>query len=224
MVHATVSHLEEHYADLKAKSFFPGLVKYMASGQSHSTALDFVGLMLERSGQDPLFVWFGRVRRSSRLVESCSVLPTRETLLLELFEVTTLSTSGETSATDPMPSMRTSSFLPTLLLSFWLPPPFRCSYVDARARNTWTKEPDNSLDSSQRQARNCSLVPRRTHSVQPQQLYLGLRISFPQLEFLAGINLCIAIRCFLSFECVGLAVRCELCESAGGGITNLEPF
>lgn len=32
MVHATVEHLELHYADLKAKSFFPGLVKYMASG------------------------------------------------------------------------------------------------------------------------------------------------------------------------------------------------
>jgi hypothetical protein len=34
MVHATVEHLELHYADLKAKSFFPGLVKYMASGES----------------------------------------------------------------------------------------------------------------------------------------------------------------------------------------------
>jgi len=32
MVTPTVAHLEEHYADLKAKSFFPGLVKYMASG------------------------------------------------------------------------------------------------------------------------------------------------------------------------------------------------
>ena len=32
MVTPSVSHLEEHYADLKAKSFFPGLVKYMASG------------------------------------------------------------------------------------------------------------------------------------------------------------------------------------------------
>ncbi|KAI5478153.1 hypothetical protein MNV49_005417 [Pseudohyphozyma bogoriensis] len=31
-VHATVEHLEKHYADLKGKSFFPGLVKYMASG------------------------------------------------------------------------------------------------------------------------------------------------------------------------------------------------
>lgn len=32
MVTPSVAHLEEHYADLKAKSFFPGLVKYMASG------------------------------------------------------------------------------------------------------------------------------------------------------------------------------------------------
>ena len=29
---ASVEHLEEHYADLKKKPFFPGLVKYMASG------------------------------------------------------------------------------------------------------------------------------------------------------------------------------------------------
>merc|ERR1711936_765617 len=29
---ATVPHLEEHYADLKKRPFFPGLVKYMASG------------------------------------------------------------------------------------------------------------------------------------------------------------------------------------------------
>ncbi|BGP54141.1 hypothetical protein JCM8202_003143 [Rhodotorula sphaerocarpa] len=27
-----VKHLEEHYADLKEKSFFPGLIKYMSSG------------------------------------------------------------------------------------------------------------------------------------------------------------------------------------------------
>ncbi|KAG8803174.1 nucleoside diphosphate kinase [Serendipita sp. 398] len=32
MVHATTQHLEEHYADLKNKPFFPGLIKYMASG------------------------------------------------------------------------------------------------------------------------------------------------------------------------------------------------
>lgn len=29
---ATVEHLENHYADLSKKAFFPGLVKYMASG------------------------------------------------------------------------------------------------------------------------------------------------------------------------------------------------
>ncbi|KAG8686125.1 nucleoside diphosphate kinase [Ceratobasidium sp. 394] len=32
MVHATKEHLEKHYADLKDKPFFPGLIKYMASG------------------------------------------------------------------------------------------------------------------------------------------------------------------------------------------------
>lgn len=32
MVHANQEHLEKHYADLSSKSFFPGLVKYMASG------------------------------------------------------------------------------------------------------------------------------------------------------------------------------------------------
>ncbi|KAG9086557.1 nucleoside diphosphate kinase [Ceratobasidium sp. 370] len=32
MVHATKEHLEKHYADLKDKPFFPGLIRYMASG------------------------------------------------------------------------------------------------------------------------------------------------------------------------------------------------
>ncbi|ELU45594.1 nucleoside diphosphate kinase [Rhizoctonia solani AG-1 IA] len=32
LVHATKEHLEEHYGDLKDKPFFPGLIKYMASG------------------------------------------------------------------------------------------------------------------------------------------------------------------------------------------------
>ncbi|KIJ44406.1 hypothetical protein M422DRAFT_252415 [Sphaerobolus stellatus SS14] len=32
LVHATPEHLEKHYADLKGKGFFPGLIKYMASG------------------------------------------------------------------------------------------------------------------------------------------------------------------------------------------------
>ncbi|KAK2460538.1 hypothetical protein APHAL10511_007008 [Amanita phalloides] len=32
LVHATEAHLEQHYADLKSKSFFPGLIKYMAAG------------------------------------------------------------------------------------------------------------------------------------------------------------------------------------------------
>lgn len=32
LVHASEEHLEKHYQDLKGKSFFPGLIKYMASG------------------------------------------------------------------------------------------------------------------------------------------------------------------------------------------------
>ncbi|QRV87510.1 nucleoside-diphosphate kinase [Ceratobasidium sp. AG-Ba] len=32
LVHATKEHLEKHYADLSDKGFFPGLIKYMASG------------------------------------------------------------------------------------------------------------------------------------------------------------------------------------------------
>ncbi|KIP06002.1 hypothetical protein PHLGIDRAFT_107499 [Phlebiopsis gigantea 11061_1 CR5-6] len=32
LVHASPEHLEKHYADLKGKAFFPGLIKYMASG------------------------------------------------------------------------------------------------------------------------------------------------------------------------------------------------
>ncbi|GJJ12430.1 nucleoside diphosphate kinase [Clathrus columnatus] len=32
LVHATKEHFEKHYADLSTKPFYPGLVKYMASG------------------------------------------------------------------------------------------------------------------------------------------------------------------------------------------------
>ncbi|TFK72534.1 NDK-domain-containing protein [Pluteus cervinus] len=32
LVQATPEHLEKHYADLSARPFFPGLIKYMASG------------------------------------------------------------------------------------------------------------------------------------------------------------------------------------------------
>ena len=32
LMQASVEHLEKHYADLSKKPFFPGLVKYMASG------------------------------------------------------------------------------------------------------------------------------------------------------------------------------------------------
>ncbi|KAH8549360.1 nucleoside diphosphate kinase [Umbelopsis sp. PMI_123] len=32
LMHPTKEHLEEHYCDLKSKSFFPGLIQYMLSG------------------------------------------------------------------------------------------------------------------------------------------------------------------------------------------------
>ncbi|CAO1629979.1 unnamed protein product [Jaminaea pallidilutea] len=32
LVHASKDHLEKHYADLKGKPFFPGLIEYMSSG------------------------------------------------------------------------------------------------------------------------------------------------------------------------------------------------
>jgi len=32
MVHAAAPHLEEHYAEHKGKSFFPGIIKFMSSG------------------------------------------------------------------------------------------------------------------------------------------------------------------------------------------------
>ncbi|KAG8972581.1 nucleoside diphosphate kinase [Tulasnella sp. 425] len=32
LVHSTPAHLEKHYEDLKDKPFFPGLIRYMASG------------------------------------------------------------------------------------------------------------------------------------------------------------------------------------------------
>ncbi|KAF5387078.1 hypothetical protein D9615_001807 [Tricholomella constricta] len=32
LTQSTEAHLEDHYADLKGKPFFPGLIKYMASG------------------------------------------------------------------------------------------------------------------------------------------------------------------------------------------------
>jgi len=32
LTHATTEHLEKHYEDLKAKPFFPGLIKYMNAG------------------------------------------------------------------------------------------------------------------------------------------------------------------------------------------------
>ncbi|KAH8117434.1 nucleoside diphosphate kinase [Phellopilus nigrolimitatus] len=32
LVHASPEHLEKHYEDLKGKSFFPGLIKYMSAG------------------------------------------------------------------------------------------------------------------------------------------------------------------------------------------------
>ncbi|UZJ53490.1 hypothetical protein CBS101457_002810 [Exobasidium rhododendri] len=48
-VHASEEHLEKHYADLKGKPFFPGLVKYMASGPV--CALVFQGKDVVKQGR-----------------------------------------------------------------------------------------------------------------------------------------------------------------------------
>ncbi|KAI9175836.1 nucleoside diphosphate kinase Ndk1 [Blastocladiella emersonii ATCC 22665] len=49
MVTPTQAHLEEHYADLKAKAFFPGLIKYMTSGPV--VAMVWVGKDVVRTGR-----------------------------------------------------------------------------------------------------------------------------------------------------------------------------
>jgi len=46
---ASVAHLEKHYADLKEKKFFPGLVKYMASGPV--LAMVWEGLNVVKTGR-----------------------------------------------------------------------------------------------------------------------------------------------------------------------------
>lgn len=46
---ATVEHLEKHYADLAKKPFFPGLVKYMASGPV--LAMVWEGLNVVKTGR-----------------------------------------------------------------------------------------------------------------------------------------------------------------------------
>merc|ERR1712241_1231863 len=45
---ASVEHLEKHYADLAKKPFFPGLVKYMASGPV--VAMVWEGLNVVKTG------------------------------------------------------------------------------------------------------------------------------------------------------------------------------
>merc|ERR1711990_702567 len=49
MMHASVEHLEEHYADLKGKGFFPGLIKYMNSGPV--VPMVWVGLGVVKTGR-----------------------------------------------------------------------------------------------------------------------------------------------------------------------------
>jgi len=49
LVHATTEHLEKHYADLKGKAFFPGLIKYMASGPV--VAMVWTGLDAVKTGR-----------------------------------------------------------------------------------------------------------------------------------------------------------------------------
>ncbi|KAJ4488206.1 nucleoside diphosphate kinase [Lentinula aciculospora] len=52
LVHATTEHLEKHYADLKGKPFFPGLIKYMASGPV--VAMVWEGLDAVKTGRSML--------------------------------------------------------------------------------------------------------------------------------------------------------------------------
>ncbi|KAI0340636.1 nucleoside diphosphate kinase [Trametopsis cervina] len=49
LVHATPEHLEKHYADLKGKPFFPGLIKYMAAGPVVATVWE--GLDAVKTGR-----------------------------------------------------------------------------------------------------------------------------------------------------------------------------
>ncbi|KAI0078157.1 nucleoside diphosphate kinase [Panus rudis PR-1116 ss-1] len=49
LVHATPEHLEKHYADLKGRPFFPGLIKYMASGPV--VGIVFEGLDAVKTGR-----------------------------------------------------------------------------------------------------------------------------------------------------------------------------
>jgi len=52
LVHASPEHLEKHYADLKGKPFFPGLIKYMASGPV--VAMVWEGLDAVKTGRSML--------------------------------------------------------------------------------------------------------------------------------------------------------------------------
>jgi len=52
LVHATREHLEKHYEDLKEKPFFPGLIKYMASGPV--VAMVWEGLDAVKTGRSML--------------------------------------------------------------------------------------------------------------------------------------------------------------------------
>ena len=46
---ASASHLRDHYADLSSKPFFPGLIKYMASGPV--VAMVWEGLNVVKTGR-----------------------------------------------------------------------------------------------------------------------------------------------------------------------------
>ena len=50
-----MAHLEEHYADLAKKPFFPGLVKYMASGPV--VAMVWEGLNAVKTGKNKGLSW-----------------------------------------------------------------------------------------------------------------------------------------------------------------------
>ncbi|KAL5636676.1 hypothetical protein ACGC1H_000587 [Rhizoctonia solani] len=52
LVHASKEHLEKHYADLSDKPFFPGLIKYMASGPVVAIVIE--GLDAVKTGRSML--------------------------------------------------------------------------------------------------------------------------------------------------------------------------
>merc|ERR1740139_1085404 len=85
--------MEKHYADLKAKKFFPGLISYMVTG--------------------PAAPWFGKAITPSLPDARCSAQPCPETPSPVPSAVTSASMLAVTSATDPMPLSPLTTRLPS---------------------------------------------------------------------------------------------------------------